>query len=248
MIPRTALITGSSKGIGAAIARAYANNGMRVAVHYNFDVSGAREVLTSLPGEGHVLVQGDIANPLDVQRIVNEADEALGGLGVLVCNAAIYEFQPFDTPEYADWLAAWQRLIDIDLYGSVNAAYCALPGMRARGGGKVIFIGSRGGFRGETDAPAYAAAKMGLVGFCRSLAKALAKEHIYSYVIAPGWVDTDMSRPRMAEQMAKIEAEIPMGRVATPEDVAGVALFLASEAANYLTGTTIDVNGASYFR
>jgi NAD(P)-dependent dehydrogenase (short-subunit alcohol dehydrogenase family) len=136
----------------------------------------------------------------------------------------------------------------LNLVGAVNASYCALKHMRVQGGGRVISIGSRGGFRGEREAPAYAASKMALVGFTRSLARAGAREGILAYCIAPGWVDTDMSRPRMEPRMAQIEAEIPAGRIALPSDVAGVALFLASDAANYLTGVTIDVNGGSYFR
>jgi NAD(P)-dependent dehydrogenase (short-subunit alcohol dehydrogenase family) len=240
---RTALITGSSRGIGAAIARVYAEHGMRVAINYRQDAERATKTLAGLPGEGHLCIQADISNPEQVRTLIERAVKEFGRLDVLVNNAAIYEFQPFFIEDYAAWQAAWKRVLDTDLVSAVNATYCALPTMKAQGGGKVLFIGSRGGFRGETDAPAYAVSKMGLVGFTRSLARALAKERIYAYGIAPGWTNTEMSAPRMAGQMDRILAEIPMGRVASVEDVAGVALFLASDAADYLTGLTLLLTG-----
>ncbi len=245
---KAALITGASRGVGAAIARLYAQHGARVAVNYRANEAAARSVLESLPGAGHVAIQADVSAPEQTQRLVEEAAAALGRIDILVNNAAIYEPQPFDLDDFGEWQAAWARTIDLNLMGSVNATYCALKHMRAQGGGKVITIGSRGGFRGERESPAYAVSKIGLVGFTRSLARAAAREGIQAYCIAPGWIDTDMARPRLDERRDEVEAEIPVGRVATPEDVAGVALFLASDAANYLTGVTIDVNGASYFR
>lgn len=245
---RTALITGASRGIGAAIAREYAAHGMRVAVNYRQDAAAARRVADSLDGSGHVIIEADVSDPAETKRLVDQAAGELGRLDVLVNNAAIYEFQPFDMEDYDAWRAAWDRTMDLNLAAAVNATFCALRHMRAQGGGRVISIGSRGGFRGETEAPAYAASKMALVGFTRSLARATARQGIYAFCIAPGWVDTDMSRPRMADRLEAIEAEIPAGRIAAPADVAGVALFLASDAADYLTGVTIDVNGGSYFR
>lgn len=240
---RTALITGGTRGIGAAIARAYAEQGMRLALNYRVDHASAQQTLARLPGEGHCLIPADISDPAQTQAMVAQATQALGRLDVLVNNAAVYAFQPFHLERYAEWQEAWKRTLDLNLMGAVNATYCALPQMCSQGGGKVIFIGSRGGFRGETDAPAYAVAKIGLVGFTRSLARALAQERVYAYCIAPGWVETDMSRARMEPQMERILAEIPFGRVATVEDVAGVARFLASDAADYLTGITITVTG-----
>jgi 3-oxoacyl-[acyl-carrier protein] reductase len=240
---RTALITGGTRGIGAAIARFYAEQGMRLALNYRADHASARQTLAQLPGEGHGLIPADLSDPAQTQAMVAQAVEALGRLDVLVNNAAIYDYQPFWMERYEEWQEAWKRTLNLNLMGAVNATYCALPQMRRQGGGKVIFIGSRGGFRGETEAPAYAVAKIGLVGLTRSLARALAQEKIYAYCIAPGWVETDMSRQRMEPQRERILAEIPFGRVATVEDVAGVARFLATDAADYLTGITITVTG-----
>jgi NAD(P)-dependent dehydrogenase (short-subunit alcohol dehydrogenase family) len=243
---RTALVTGASGGIGRAIAEAYAQRGMRVAVHYHASEAAARETLARLEGGGHPLVQADVADPEQVRRMVAETAETFGRLDVLVNNAGIFENTPFDTPDFAEWQAGWKRTLDTNLMGAVHATYCALPTMKAQGGGKVINVASRSAFRAETDAPAYAVSKAGMVNLTRCLARAEAKNGILSYCIAPGWVETAMARPGMEPIAAEILAQIPLGRIATVEDVAGVALFLASDAANYLTGVTIDVNGGSY--
>jgi 3-oxoacyl-[acyl-carrier protein] reductase len=243
---RTALITGASRGIGAAIARAFAGRGMRVMSVYRADEEGARRTLAALPGDGHMLFRADVADPEQVREMVEETVRTYGRLDVLVNNAGIFEAQPFYTEDYADWQSLWQRTLDTNLMSAVNASWCALPQMKSQGGGKIINIASRSAFRSETDAPAYAVSKAGMVNLTRCLARALAPDNILAYAIAPGWVETAMARPSMETMLPEILAQIPLGRVASVEDVAGVALFLASDAADYLTGITIDVNGASY--
>ncbi|MGC8667381.1 MAG: SDR family NAD(P)-dependent oxidoreductase [Chthonomonadales bacterium] len=243
---RAALVTGSSRGIGAAIARALAACGVRVMIHYNRDEAAAREVLAALPGTDHGIIQADVADPAECRKLVDASLEHLGGLDVVVNNAGIYEKQPFTMEEYTLWLEAWKRTLDTNLMSAVNITYCILPHMLARGRGKIINIASRAAFRGETDAPAYAVSKAGMVIFTRCLARALSAGGVYAYGIAPGWVETAMAREGMETMRESILAEIPVGRIATPEDVAHVAVFLASDAADYLTGITIDVNGASY--
>lgn len=246
---QTALVTGASSGIGSAIARRYAQAGIRVAVHYHRNEAGAHETLASLPavaiGE-HLLVQADVADPDAVARMVREAETGLNGLDVLVNNAGLYEYTRFDTPDYADWLAGWRRTLDVNLMSAVNATYCALPGMKARGGGKVIQVASRAAFRAETEAPAYAVSKAGMVNLTRCLARAEATNGILAYCIAPGWVETAMAREGMETMRDDILSQIPLGRIASVEDVAGVALFLASSDADYLTGITIPVAGGSW--
>lgn len=246
---RTALVTGASRGIGSAIARAYARRGMRVAVHYNGGEAEARAVVAGLPNCAagpHIMVQADVARPDSVRGMVESAAAAFGRLDVLVNNAGVFEAVPFDTPDYADWQAGWRRTLDTNLMSAVNATFCALPQMKRQGGGKIINIASRSAFRAETDAPAYAVSKAGMVSLTRCLARAEAHNNILSYCIAPGWVETAMAREGMATMSADILGQIPMGRIASVEDVAGVALFLASDAADYLTGVTIPVTGGSW--
>jgi len=246
---KTALVTGASSGIGAAIAIRFARHGMRVAVHYNGNERGAeatRARMADAPGGEHLLLRADVGDPGQVQLLVQEAVSRLGRLDVLVNNAGIYEATPFDTPEYADWLTSWRRTLDVNLMSAVNATFCALPAMKAQHGGKVINVASRSAFRAETDAPAYAVSKAGMVNLTRCLARAEAASGILSYCIAPGWVETAMAREGMEQMAADILSQIPLGRIASVEDVAGVALFLASDAANYLTGITIPVAGGSW--
>lgn len=244
---RTALITGASGGIGGAIARAYAQAGARVAVHYHAQAQAARRTLDALPGDGHRLVQADVADPDAIRQMVAETVETFGRLDVLVNNAGVYEYSPFDMPDYTAWQTAWKRILDINLMSAVHATYCALPPMKAQGGGKIINVASRSAFRAETEAPAYAVSKAGMVNLTRCLTRAEAHHGILSYCIAPGWVETAMAREGMETMAADILSQIPLGRIASVEDVAGVALFLASDAANYLTGITIPVTGGSWW-
>jgi len=244
---RTALVTGASGGIGGAIAQVYAAEGIRVAVHYSRSREAAQTTFSQLPGEGHILVQADVADAGQVQEMVRQTTAAFGRLDVLVNNAGIFEETRFDMPDFDDWQTGWQRTLDTNLMSAVHATWCALPTMKAQpGGGKIINIASRSAFRAETDAPAYAVSKAGMVSLTRCLARAEAHNGILSYCIAPGWVETAMAREGMAEKEDEILSQIPLGRIASVEDVAGVALFLASDAANYLTGITIPVAGGSW--
>ncbi len=245
---KTALVTGASNGIGAATATALAAAGYKVAVHYNTSKQGAERTLANLPGEGHVALAADISDPAQVKQMVESAASQLGRLDVLVNNAGIFEHVPFDTADYSDWLVGWTRTLDTNLLSAVNATYCALPVMRSQGGGKVINVASRSAFRAETTAPAYAVSKAGMVNLTRCLARAEAHNGILSYCIAPGWVETAMAREGMEdpEMWKDIVSQIPLGRIASVNDVAGVAVFLASSAADYLTGITIPVAGGSW--
>ncbi len=246
---KAVLITGASRGIGRACARRFAEHGARVAVHYHQNQAAAEATLAELPGQGHVLVQGDISRPEDVQRFVAAAAAGLAGLDVLVNNAGIYEDHPVIGSSYADWQAAWQRVLHANLVGAANAIFCAVPHFQARGGGRVVNVSSRGAFRGEPTAPAYGASKAGLNSLGQSLAKALAPHNIFIGTVAPGFVETDMATEFLAGPAGDfIRHESPLGRVATPADVATVVLFLAAPGSEFTTGTIIDCNGASYLR
>ena len=246
---RGVLVTGASRGIGRAVAVAFAATGARVAVHYNADAAAAEETRGLLAGDGHVVLRADLAEPAEVRALVDTAAERLGRLDVLVNNAGVYVEHPVASVSYDAWQAAWQRTLATNLLGAANACFCAVPHLRAAGGGAIVNVSSRGAFRGEPDHPAYAASKAGLNALGQSLAVALAPFGISVGTVAPGFVDTDMAAPFLAGTEGEaLRAQSPFGRVARPEEVAHAVLFLASPEAAFTSGTIVDVNGASYLR
>ncbi|MGY1689620.1 SDR family NAD(P)-dependent oxidoreductase [Geodermatophilus sp. SYSU D01105] len=246
---RPVLVTGGSRGIGRAIAHAFAARGDRVAVHWGSSRERAEQVLAEMPGDGHVLVQADLADADAVGRMVDEAAAALGGLRVLVNNAGVFTAHPPLSTSYEEWQAAWSRTLAVNLVGAANATFRAVPHLRAAGGGAVVNVSSRGAFRGEPDTPAYGAAKAGLNAFGQSMAVALAPHGIAVGTVAPGFVQTEMAREVLDGPGGDaVRAQSPYGRVARPEEVASAVLWLASPDARFSTGTIIDVNGASYLR
>ena len=243
------LVTGSSRGIGRAIARLFAERGARVAVHYHRDQAAAEATLAELPGGPHYLVSGDLADAAAVAAFVDAVIAQAGRLDVLVNNAAIYEDHPLAEVEYETWQASWRRVFDTNVIGAANASYCAARHMIAQGGGRIVNVSSRGAFRGEPTGPAYGASKAALNAMSQSLAKYLAPYGISVGVVAPGFVQTDMAREALSGQSGvEIRAQSPFNRVAQPEEVAYAVLFLASAGAEFMTGAIIDVNGASYLR
>ena len=247
--PRGVLVTGGSRGIGRAVARAFAEQGDRVAVHWGSSRERAEQVLAELPGEGHVTVQADLADAGAVGRMVDEAAAGLGGLQVLVNNAGVFEAHPPLSVSYAEWQQAWSRTLAVNLVGAANATFRAVPHLVAAGGGAIVNVTSRGAFRGEPDTPAYGASKAGLNAFAQSMAIALAPQGISVTCVAPGFVQTEMARDVLDGPGGDaVRAQSPYGRVARPEEVASAVLWLASPGARFSTGTIIDVNGASYLR
>jgi 3-oxoacyl-[acyl-carrier protein] reductase len=246
---RAVLVTGASRGIGAAVARAFAGAGDRVAVHYGARRDAAEAVAAALPGSGHVVVGADLADPGAVRRMVDEAAGSLGGLHVLVNNAGIFEPHAITESTYEEWQRAWERTLAVNLVGPANACWCAVRHMRRSGGGRIVNVSSRGAFRGEPGHPAYGASKAGLIALGQSLARALGPDGIAVTAVAPGFVETDMATEALAgERGAARRAESPLGRVATAGEVAAAVLFLASPEAELTSGTVLDVNGASYLR
>ncbi len=246
---RSVLVTGGSRGIGAAIARAFADQGDRVGVHYGRSEERAEAVRASLPGEGHVTVQADMADPDAVRTCIDTAAERLGRLDVLVNNAGVFLAHPPLSTSYDDWQAIWSRTLATNLTGAANAMFCALPHLRAAGGGAVVNVSSRGAFRGEPNNPAYAASKAGINAFGQSMALVLAPLGISVGTVAPGFVQTEMAREVLeGESGDAVRAQSPYGRIARPEEVASAVVWLASPEATFSTGTIIDVNGASYLR
>ena len=170
---RAVLVTGASRGIGRAVARAFAELGDRVAVHHRKSPGLADQVLAGLPGDGHTAVQADLADAEAVRRMVDQAFAALGGLDVLVNNAGIYAWHPITEVSYQEWQDAWRETLAVNLTGAANVTWCAVQYMR-KTGGRIVNVTSRGAYRGEPRHPAYGASKAGLNSFGQSMARALA--------------------------------------------------------------------------
>jgi len=245
---KTALVTGASRGIGRAIAVHLAAAGFRAAVHFNASRVAAEETRRQMPGEGHILLSADLADPDAAERLAQDAQAALGGrVDVLVHNAGLYEPTPLlEDGGFTAWRAAMRRQMQVNFWAGADLSYLLAPAMASAGWGRIIQISSHAGLRGEARFAGYAASKAAQISLVRSLAVELGPSGIGCFGVAPGWAGTDMAAEALAARGEQIRAEIPLGRVATPEDVASLVAFLVTPAADYLSGNTIDVNGASY--
>ncbi|MGH3389427.1 MAG: SDR family NAD(P)-dependent oxidoreductase [Actinomadura sp.] len=253
MTGQRALVTGGARGVGAAVAARLAAEGATVAVHCRADVAAAEAVVAGLPGGGHTVVSGDIADPERVEAFVDKAIVELGGLDILVNNAGIHTDQPILSTSYEQWRAGWRRTIDVNVHGTANVTWCVAHYLRTRpegaDGARIINIGSRGAFRGEPDSPAYGASKAAVHSMTQSLAVSLAPYGIAVAAVAPGFVRTDMTASLLAGPAGDgIREQSPFGRVAEPEDVASAVAWLARPDAVWASGAVIDLNGASYLR
>lgn len=246
---KTVFITGGGRGIGKAIAYEFAVEGARVAINFRSDEESALNTLNSLPGIGHLTLKGDISSPEAVKQLIDDVVVSFGHLDILVNNAAVHEHHPIDKVSYPDWQNEWQRTLATNLMGAVNITYCAAQHMITRNEGRIIFISSRGAYRGEPDQPAYGASKGAINSFGQSIAQSLAKYQIGVGLVAPGFVQTDMVRDLLGSEKGDvIRAQSPFNRVAKPEEVANAVLYLADPKSIWSSGAVIDVNGASYLR
>jgi NAD(P)-dependent dehydrogenase (short-subunit alcohol dehydrogenase family) len=248
-----ALVTGGSRGVGAAVAARLAKAGLTIAVHCRSDLAAAEAVVAGLPGSGHIVVSGDLADPVQVEAFVGEAISGLGGLDVLVNNAGIHTDQPIASTSYEEWRAGWQRVIDVNVHGTANVTWCFVDHLRTRpegtDGGRIINVGSRGAYRGEPNAPAYGASKAAVHSMSQSLAVSLAPYGIGVAAVAPGFIRTDMAVPLLDGPAGDgIRAQSPFGRVAEPDEVASAVAWLALPGSLWASGAVIDLNGASYLR
>ena len=243
------LVTGGSRGIGAAICTAFAASEAQVMVHYSDRQDAANKVCRELMGQGHAIVQGDVSIIEDCERIVQQTYDAFGRIDILVNNAGIFQRHDIFETDLDTWEKAFQQTFAINVFGPARLMYLVARIMAKHDGGRIINISSRGAFRGEPTQPAYGASKAALNALGQSLAQRLAPHGIFIGTVAPGFVETDMAAENLkGESGVHIRNQSPLGRVATPQEVAHAALCLASDLASFCTGTIIDVNGASYLR
>jgi len=246
---KNVLITGASRGIGRAIALRFAEHGARIAVHYRSDRAAAEKVLRSLSGQGHMSVQADLRDPQACRALVETMLKSFQRIVILVNNAGVFDSHKIRELSYEEWQEAWGDTIGTNLLGAANVSFLVIHHILKSGGGRIVNVSSRGAFRGEPDAPAYGASKAGMNAFGQSLAKSLAPDHIFIYTVAPGFVETERIVANMTPQEAgEIKQQSPMGRMASPDEVAQTVLYLASDAPEFLTGCIVDINGASYLR
>jgi NAD(P)-dependent dehydrogenase (short-subunit alcohol dehydrogenase family) len=246
---KVVLITGGSRGIGKAAAKAFAEQGASVAFTYSSHDDAARETLSLLPGKSHFSIKADIRFAQESKAAVSQVIGKYNRLDILVNNAGVYIPHPIAEADFNEWEEAWEKTMAVNLFGPAHMTYFAAREMIRLGGGRIVNVSSRGAFRGEPDHPAYGASKAALNSFSQSMARALGKYHIYVSVVAPGYVETEMTAELLKGQAGiDIRQQSPLNRAAQPEEIAHAILMLASEGSEYMTGAILDMNGASYLR
>jgi NAD(P)-dependent dehydrogenase (short-subunit alcohol dehydrogenase family) len=245
---RTALITGSSRGVGRATATLFAKAGARVCVHYNRSEEAAQAVLAGLEGQGHALLQADLSEPDRAYDLVERAIAEMGLLDILVNNAGIFRPHPVAGDlDYRQWMHTFHETLHTNLIAPAAASFATIQHMRERGRGTIVNVGSRGAYRGEAGQVGYGAAKAGLHSLSQSLAREVGEYGITVHAVAPGFIETAMARPHLQGAAGEaVRAQSPLNRVATVEEVARAILYLASPEAAFTTGSVLDLNGASY--
>lgn len=252
---RHVLVTGAARGIGRAVAHAFAAQGDRVAIHVRSAVDEGEATRDSLPGTGHALLVADLGDAEQAAALPAAAEDALGGpVTVLVNNAGIATgpdlAHPPATTSSADWQRHWETYLRINTLGTAMVTHVMTSRLIELGlTGRVISIGTRGVHKGEPEFPAYAASKAALHAMDASLAVALAPHGIAVATVAPGFIETERVAARLDSPAGdEIKAGSPFGRVGRPEEVASAVLWLASPDAVWASGATLDLNGASHLR
>lgn len=233
---RVALVTGGTRGIGRAICEGLMNGGYRVVASYNANDEAASRFAeeTGIP-----VFKFDVSDFEQTAEMVGRINKEVGNIEVLVNNAGITR----DTTMHRMDRSQWGAVIDTNLSGCFNVSRAVIDGMRERGFGRIVNISSINGQIGQYGQVNYAAAKAGILGFTRALALESASKGITVNAIAPGYVDTEMVRQVPPAVLEKIVARVPMGRLGRAEDIARGVLFLVADGADYITGTTLDING-----
>jgi 3-oxoacyl-[acyl-carrier protein] reductase len=244
---RAALITGGSRGIGAATVKLLARAGADVVFNYHRNKDAATDVEQEARKHGTRVesFKADLGRMADGRKLVEFAEARLGRLDILVANAGIWNAE--DAPIEKLGEREWDEMMRVSLRSVYAVTHFAVGKMIAQRSGRVIAISSTAGQRGEALHSHYAAAKAGIIGFVKSLAAELAQHRVLVNCVAPGWVQTDMANPVLQTKagVRLVQAQIPLGRAATPEEIAGPILFLASDLATFITGEVLNVNGGA---
>lgn len=237
---RIAIVTGSSRGIGRAIALALAENNVNLTINYVKNRDAALKTAEKVKELGckAIIVQADVSNSSQVKRLVNETIKHYGKIDILVNNAGILA-QNYHITEISE--EEWNKIIDVNLKGVFLCCREVVPYMMRQGEGKIVNISSIAGKMGGTVGVAYAASKAGVIGLTMALARELAPHNITVNAVAPGPVDTEMLTPELKQKLEKLS---PQGRIATPEEIAETVIFLLKN--DHITGETINVNGGRY--
>lgn len=247
---KNVLITGGSRGIGKACAKLFSDLNANVIITYKSNLQMAKQTLDELSKTGkHKLHQLDITKSNNIEIFFNSLMNDYAQLDVLVNNAGVYIEHKINEVNYKEWQKCWNKTLLTNLTGVANLCYFVSRQMIKQGGGKIVNISSRGAFRGEPNHPAYGASKAGLNSFSQSLAQFLAPYNIIVGVVAPGYVETDMTSDILKSEAGnQIKKQSPLNRIATAEEVAHVVTVFASDGFEYMTGGIVDLNGASYLR
>jgi len=242
---RVAIITGGSRGIGKAVVELLAELGAKVVVNYLKHQAAAEATVDSAQARGAEAISfhADVRDPLEAQQLINATIEHFKRVDILVCNAGIWVGAPVE--EITEEL--WNRTIDINLKGTWAVCRAVIPRMKEQRWGKIVIITSTAGQRGEANYSNYAASKGGQIAFTKSLAEELGAWSINVNAVAAGWVDTDMTQDTLGDlnRWQLIASNIPLGKIAVPEDIAGPVAFLCSDWARHITGEILNVNGGS---
>ena len=242
---KVAIVTGGSRGIGKAVVDLLASFGAKIVVNYVRDkqAAAATVALARERGSDAIAIQADVAQLADAARLVNETLERFGRIDFLICNAGIWEGGPVGSLSEE----LWDKTIDINLKGTWSVCRAAVPIMKQQTFGRIVIVSSTAGQRGEAFVSNYAASKGGQISFTKSLSTELASFGINVNCVAPGWVETEMTREVFADKagLDAILSTIPRGRMATADEIAGPIVFLCSEWANNITGEILNVNGGS---
>lgn len=238
---KTVFVTGASRGIGKAAALCFAKNDYNVAICYNKNECAAKEVLSEITafGGNAAVFKADVSNMTEVSAAIESAKKLFGTIDVLINNAGIAQQKVFSDITEDDW----DNMFDVNVKGMFNSCKCTLDDMIDKKSGKIINISSIWGIAGASCEVHYSAAKAAVIGFTKALAKELAPSGICVNCVAPGVIKTDMLSSFNEDTLSELAEETPLGRLGTPEDIANVLLFLASDKADFITGQVISPNG-----